>query len=62
MFVVQNRKTGLYLGYCTTVGDILWLDFDNRMVEKYDTIKFLKMDLCWVPWHWWWIKYKIIKI
>ena len=63
MFVVQNRETKHYLGHCSTVGDVIWLDnINNHMVDKYDTIQSLKGDLNWVPWYWWWMRYKIIKI
>lgn len=63
MFVVQNRETGEYHGYCSTTGSSIWLeDLNNRMVEKYDTIQQLKGDMNWVPWYWWWTKYKIIEV
>ena len=63
MFVVQNRQTGEYHGYCHTVGDSIWLDdISNGMVEKYDTIQSLKGDMNWVPWHWWWTKYRIVEV
>ena len=63
MFVVQHRKTGKYHGYCSTVGDDIWLDdVNNRMVEKYNTIKSVKNDMNWVPWHKWFTDYKIVEI
>jgi hypothetical protein len=63
MFVVQERKTKLYHGYCHTVGDDIWFaDVNHKMVEKYKTIQSVKWDMNWVPWYWWLTRYKIVEI